>query len=95
MIGHIAKSVALVGKGEKHKAYRACDIAFDPFQPSCARFLLLIKVRVPLGYTSVTHFAQAIVVFMAGEHDDAISRLDDLIAMTYDNSICHVVQACA
>ncbi|KAF8554548.1 protein prenylyltransferase, partial [Imleria badia] len=78
VIGYIAKSVALVGKTEKHKAYRACDIAFDPFQPSCVRFLLLIK---------------AIIVFMAGEHDDAISRIDDIISMTYDNSICYVVQA--
>ena len=55
MIGYIAKSIALIGKGEKHKAYRACDIAFDPFQPSCVRFLLLIKVRSPLGCISVVH----------------------------------------
>ena len=93
MIGHIAKSVALVGKGEKHKAYRACDIAFDPFQPSCVRFLLLIKVRIPLSCISVAHFAQAIVVFMAGEHDDAMSRVDDLIPVAYDTPICYVVQA--
>ena len=81
--------------GEMHKAYRACDIAFDPFQPSCARSLLLIKVRIPLGCPSVAHIAQAIVVFMAGGHDDAISRLDDLIPMVYENSICYIVQACA
>ena len=31
---------------------------------------------------------------MAGEHNDAISRLDDLIATVHMNSICHVVQAC-
>ncbi|KAF8552471.1 hypothetical protein OG21DRAFT_1443452 [Imleria badia] len=78
IIGHIAKSVALVGKGEKHKAYRACDIAFDHFHPSRSRFVLLIK---------------AIIVFMAGEYEDAISRVDDLIAMVCDNSICYVVQA--
>ena len=30
---------------------------------------------------------------MAGEHDDAISRVDDVIAMVRDNSICYVVQA--
>ena len=46
-IGYIAKSVALVGKGEKHKAYRACDIAFERFHSTHVTFLLLIKVRVP------------------------------------------------
>ena len=30
---------------------------------------------------------------MAGEHYDAISRIDDLIATVPFNSICHVVQA--
>jgi hypothetical protein len=39
--------------------------------------------------------AQAIVVFMAGEHDDAISRVRDLIDVVQSDSICHVVQACA
>ncbi|KAF8548746.1 hypothetical protein OG21DRAFT_1489116 [Imleria badia] len=78
VIGYIAKSIALVGKGEKHKAYRACDIAFDHFHPSRLRLMLLIK---------------AIVAFMAGEHDDAISRVDDLIPFSCNNSICYVVQA--
>ena len=32
---------------------------------------------------------------MAGDHDDAIARLDDLIDMVCGNSICFVVQACA
>ena len=30
---------------------------------------------------------------MAGEHRDAISRVDDLIATVHYNSICYVVQA--
>ena len=30
---------------------------------------------------------------MAGEHRDAISRVDDLIATITVNSICYVVQA--
>jgi hypothetical protein len=30
---------------------------------------------------------------MAGEHRDAISRLDDLIATVPFNTICYVVQA--
>ena len=32
-------------------------------------------------------------MFTAGEHDDAISRLDDVIATVQFNSICYVVQA--
>ena len=43
-IGYIAKSVALVGNGEKHRAYRACDIAFERFHSTHVTFLLLIKV---------------------------------------------------
>ena len=31
---------------------------------------------------------------MAGEHDDAISRVDDLIDTVHFNSVCYVVQAC-
>lgn len=46
VIGYIAKSVALVGKGERHKAYRACDIAFARCHPSHATFLLLIRVCI-------------------------------------------------
>ncbi|KAF8551245.1 hypothetical protein OG21DRAFT_1487133 [Imleria badia] len=76
IIGYIAKSVALVGKGEKHKAYRACDLAFEHAHSNHINFLLLVK---------------AIIVFMAGEHDDAISRVDDLINTVYVNSICHAV----
>ena len=54
-IGYIAKSVTLVGKGEKHKAYRACDIAPEYFYPSRVRVLLLIKVCNPYSCTSATH----------------------------------------
>ena len=46
-ISYIAKSVVLVGTGEKHKAYRACNIMFAHSHSSHINFLLLIKVRVP------------------------------------------------
>ncbi|KAF8428478.1 hypothetical protein L210DRAFT_876295, partial [Boletus edulis BED1] len=79
VIGYIAKSIALVGRGEKSEGYRTCDIAFARSHSSHLTFLLLIK---------------AIIVFMAGEHRDAISRVDDLIATVTSNSTCYVVQAC-
>ncbi|KAF8435972.1 hypothetical protein L210DRAFT_3549697, partial [Boletus edulis BED1] len=78
IIAFLAKSVAHVGKGEKDKAYRACDIAFEHFHSSHVTSLLLIK---------------AIIVFLAREHPDAISRVDDLIATVSSNSICYIVQA--
>ncbi|KAF8123583.1 hypothetical protein EV363DRAFT_1356190, partial [Boletus edulis] len=71
IIAFLAKSIAHVGSGEKDKGYRTCDIAFEHFHSSHVTFLLLIK---------------AIIVFMAGDHIDAISRLDDLIATVRFNS---------
>ena len=59
VIGYIAKSVAHVGNGEKHKAYRACDIAFERFHSTHVTFLLLIKVCITctqLGCPPVIHF---------------------------------------
>ena len=46
VIGYIAQSVALVGNGERHKGYRACDIAFERFHTSHVTFLLLVKVGI-------------------------------------------------
>ena len=44
---YIAKGIALVGKGERHIGYQACDIAFEHFHSSHFSFLLLIKVCIP------------------------------------------------
>ena len=85
-----------VSMGEKHKAYETCDIAFERFRLSHGTFILLIKVCVV--QTCVPLLAdttQAIIMFMAGEERDAISRVDDLIATVHLNSMCYVVQACA
>jgi len=43
IIGYVATSIALVGNGEREKAYQTCDIAFERFQSSHSTFLLLIK----------------------------------------------------
>ena len=47
IMGYIAKSVSLVGKGEKFAAYRACDTAFQHTHSTYVDFLLLIKVCIP------------------------------------------------
>ena len=58
-----------------------CDIAFQHFHSKHVTLLLLIKVDnsarpwSPLNFFSF----QAVVLFMAGEHVDAMSRMDDLI----------------
>jgi hypothetical protein len=96
VMGFIAKSVSLVGKGKKLAAYRACDIAFEHVHSTHFSFLLLMKVCIhtlELGCSSAAHVVQAVIVCMAGDHDDAISRVDDLAATLHLNSICYVVQA--
>ncbi|KAF8441695.1 hypothetical protein L210DRAFT_2086620 [Boletus edulis BED1] len=77
LVGFVAKSVPHISKGERHKGYRICDIAFEHFHSSHLRFLLLTK---------------AIIVFMAGERPGAISRLDDLTATVPSNPLCFTVQ---
>ncbi|KAF8548112.1 hypothetical protein OG21DRAFT_1607087 [Imleria badia] len=78
VIGLIAKSVALVGGGKKQEGFRACDLAFKHCHSERVDILLAIK---------------AVVVCLAGEYADAISRVGDLIATTHDNSIYHTLQA--
>jgi len=46
VMGYVAKSVSLVGKGKKHEAYRVCDIAFEHLHSTHVSFLLLIKVSI-------------------------------------------------
>ena len=57
VIGYIAKSVALVGIGEKHEGYRACDIGFERFHSFHISFSFWLRsVFFELGYPSAVHF---------------------------------------
>ncbi|KAF8552627.1 hypothetical protein OG21DRAFT_1498291 [Imleria badia] len=78
VIGYISKSIALIGVGKEAECCRVYDLVFRHCHPNEVDFLLLIK---------------AVVLFMAGEHVDAVSRVDDLIATVHFTSICYVVQA--
>ena len=73
--------MALIGKGEKDKGIRVCDIAFQHFHSKHITLLLLVKVydstRPRSSFTFF--FFQAVVLFMAGKHVNAMSRMDDLI----------------
>ena len=66
------------------------NASIHPMLPS---FLRSRCVFFELGCPSAVHIHQAIVVFMAGEHRDAILRMGDLIATVCFNSIFYIVRA--
>ncbi|KAF8551893.1 hypothetical protein OG21DRAFT_217664 [Imleria badia] len=81
VIGYIAKSLALIGGGGKREGCQVFDLAFRHCDRTDVDLLLLIK---------------AVVLFMAGEHIEAVSRVGNLIATVDSKSICdtgYVVQA--
>ena len=94
---YVAQSLALIGGGKKAEGCRVYDMAFRHYHTIDVDFILLIKVcilrTVELGCPSATYLTQAVVVFMAGEHEDAVARVGDLIATVHSNSIYYVVQA--
>lgn len=51
IVGYIAKCVSLVGKGNIHEGYRACDIAFEYFHSTHVTILLVIKVCISCART--------------------------------------------
>ncbi|KAF8129217.1 hypothetical protein EV363DRAFT_1169374 [Boletus edulis] len=73
--GYIAMSVALIGNGQKEQGCRVFDLAFRHCDPTHMDTLLLIK---------------AIVLFMAGKHNEAVSRVGDLIAVIKFNAVYSV-----
>ncbi|KAF8129264.1 quinon protein alcohol dehydrogenase-like superfamily [Boletus edulis] len=76
--GYIAMSVALIGNGQKEEGCRVFDLAFRHCDPTDMDTLLLIK---------------AVVLFMAGKHNEAVSRIDDLIPIIKFNTVYYMVQA--
>ena len=88
--------MALVGKRDVQAGYRVCDIAFVRLHLNRVAILLLIVVGIlsnTLGFGSPSFLSKAVVFFMAGEHEDAISRMDDLIAIRSSDPTFYVVQA--
>ena len=94
--GYIARSLALIGGGKKADGCRVYDLAFRHCHTIDVNHILLIKVcilrAVELGGSSATYPTQAVVLFMAGEHEDAVARVGDLIITVHSNSIYYVVQ---
>ncbi|KAF8126555.1 quinon protein alcohol dehydrogenase-like superfamily, partial [Boletus edulis] len=76
--GYIAMSVALIGNGQKEQGCRVFDLAFRHCDSTHMDTLLLIK---------------AVVLFMSGKHDEAVSRVGDLIPIIKFNTVYYMVQA--
>ncbi|KAF8119884.1 hypothetical protein EV363DRAFT_1440067 [Boletus edulis] len=69
--GYIAMSVALIGNGQKEQGCRVFDLAFRHCDSTHMDTLLLIK---------------AVVLFMSGKHNEAMSRVGDLIPIIKFNT---------
>ncbi|KAF8126560.1 hypothetical protein EV363DRAFT_1434140 [Boletus edulis] len=76
--GYIAMSVALIGNGQKEQGCRVFDLAFRHCDSTHMDTLLLIK---------------AVVLFMSGKHNEAVSRVGDLIPIIKFNPVYYMVQA--
>ena len=69
---------------------RAFDLVFTDALATDNKYILLIKVcRLASSFLLVPtlRFTQAIILFECGKHDDAISRIDDLIDIVGDQSV--------
>ncbi|KAG8216979.1 hypothetical protein J3R82DRAFT_7285 [Butyriboletus roseoflavus] len=78
VVGHIANAMAHVSNGEYESAMRIFDLVFSDGLSAEKNFLLLVK---------------AIFLFECGNHDNAISRVDDLIDLVDDHSLYLTVRA--
>ncbi|KAF8549390.1 hypothetical protein OG21DRAFT_1500458 [Imleria badia] len=76
-MGYIAKALAGIGKGETEDALQVFDLAFRNCNPKESNLLLLIKT---------------ILLFVARKYDTAISRVQDLIAVSRDDEtmFCYI-----
>ena len=93
-IGYIAKCVVHVGNGETDEGCQVCDIAFLRCPSEHLSLFLLVKVRNSARPWSSFSFIpfQAVVLFMAGEHVNAMSRMNDLITDAWVDPALYVVQ---
>jgi hypothetical protein len=83
LIGYISKGIALCGKGNVRHARAAFDVAsfFTNQDPATNHFLLLIKVgRISLVYSLFHCVTQAIALFNADQHEEAMLLVEELSA---------------
>ncbi|KAG1770263.1 WD40-repeat-containing domain protein [Suillus occidentalis] len=96
--GHIAKGIALCGKRQIRAARTAFDLAsaFTNGDLKATHFLFLIKAGKNISYiVLLLHYDfQTIALFNAGEHEEAMLRVEELAASpNVDTLACRVVEA--
>jgi hypothetical protein len=96
LTGYISKGIALCGKGLVREARIAFDIAsiFTKQDSATDHYLLLIKVRqIRLTYSLFHHAFQAITLFNADQHEEAMLLVKELAAACPNADLgCRVVE---
>jgi hypothetical protein len=97
LIGYISKGIALCGKGHVREARAAFDVAsmFTHQDSTASHFLLLIKVRqIRLAYSLLHLTFQAVALFNADQHEEAMLLVKELAAACSDADLfgCRVVE---
>jgi hypothetical protein len=97
LTGYISKAIALCGKGHVREARIAFDIAsvFTNQDSKTIHFLLLIKVnQICLTYSPLHLAFQAIALFNADQHEEAMLLIRELAAACPNADIlgCRVVE---
>jgi hypothetical protein len=97
LTGYISKGIALCGKGHVREARAAFDVAsmFTNQDSKTSHFLLLIKVRqIRLAYSLLHLTFQAIALFNADQHEEAMLLVKELTAAcpNADLLVCRIVE---
>jgi hypothetical protein len=97
LIGYISKGIALCGKGDIRHARAAFDVAsfFTNQDSKTNHYLFLIKVGCfALAYSLLHCVFQAIALFNADQHEEAMLLVEELTAacMNVDPLGCRVVE---
>ena len=92
--GYIAKSAILCYQGNYEGAMQAFDLAFRHAGAEDVSFLLLVKVGTALAnlHRDEAHCSiKAVLVFLSGLHNPAVSRVEELMKLEPDEPLHHLI----
>jgi predicted secreted protein len=95
LAGYVSKGIALCGKGLVRDARAAFDVASIFIEDSAtSHLLLLIKVHlICLVYSLLQYVFEAIALFNADQHNEAMVLIIELAAASPDADLgCRVVE---
>jgi hypothetical protein len=96
LTGYVSKGIALCGKGLVREARAAFDVAsiFMKEDSATSHLLLLIKVHlICLVYSLLQYVFEAIALFNADQHNEAVLLIIELAAASPDADLgCRVVE---